>query len=707
MKESKIVMPPEQKLTIFKFLKEYIKKLHPSNSIRVRLTMYFMVPIIFILILGIAAYLTASKSLVQTFTQANITSFNSMSDYYKVILSNVEDKASQLNNNEDASKLYSGWYSSDVIKELEIYNKLSKTVKKTSLTDRYIGGIYIITKYGNPISSKNNFGTSQTIYQDYMDSDDGKLLDKSDKSFVWSGYHNFIDQSLGMDESEYALSLTTKFVNDSFKPIGFIIIDLKMDVITEAMKTLNLPNNSIATFVSPDGREISPFDNGQEIKFQETPYYQDAVKSEYEQGNSYIEFQDKEYLFMYSKVGDTGAMVCALIPSASLTEKADSIKALTLIMALIASGIALCMGIFVAMGIGKEIKMIIHKVTLAGEGDLTIKVQSSRKDEFQILANSINFMIQHMRTLIIKATDIANSVIISADDVKENSELLLTSSKEISQSMGEIQEGISEQAEDTQSCLDQTNELTETMDQVYQNSYAIRKIAEVTKSEVEAGIETVEHLNQATKASIKVMNDTAREIEELNLESETITEIVEVINSIAEQTNLLSLNATIEAARAGEYGRGFKVVADEISTLSKKSMKASGEIRGIIDSIKKKTERTVVTVKQNEAISRESEKSLESVIALFYLMYGHVDELAEKINGIVASITDMEHAKVETLNSMGSISAIAQETSASSEEVESMTTKQAVAITHLYDVVKILQNDAAELQLSIQSFIIS
>lgn len=60
-----------------------------------------------------------------------------------------------------------------------------------------------------------------------------------------------------------------------------------------------------------------------------------------------------------------------------------------------------------------------------------------------------------------------------------------------------------------------------------------------------------------------------------------IRDLTNDILSIANQTNLLALNASIEAARAGEAGRGFSVVAAEISLLADTSHETATNIQNI------------------------------------------------------------------------------------------------------------------------------
>ena len=78
-------------------------------------------------------------------------------------------------------------------------------------------------------------------------------------------------------------------------------------------------------------------------------------------------------------------------------------------------------------------------------------------------------------------------------------------------------------------------------------------------------------------------------MEELNNETQLVSEILDAINSIAEQTNLLALNAAIEAARAGEHGKGFSVVADEVRKLAEDSRMSTGKISEILEKIQNKT----------------------------------------------------------------------------------------------------------------------
>ncbi len=106
-------------------------------------------------------------------------------------------------------------------------------------------------------------------------------------------------------------------------------------------------------------------------------------------------------------------------------------------------------------------------------------------------------------------------------------------------------------------------------------------LAEVEKSVISFS-KLLEETNNKTIQTHKVLYDLNEFIKSLSTTSQKISEINTIMTEIADRTNLLALNASIEAARAGEYGKGFSVVAQEISKLADNSTQNAKSIASFL-----------------------------------------------------------------------------------------------------------------------------
>ena len=667
------------------------------RGIQVKLIGAFMIPVILFVIIGFVIYSKCSTTLNSTYEASANTSVGTLEEYLGLGFENIELMATRLSINSAITSYYTG----SEAKSESMLMDAKLALSNESTADKFIDHIIVCAKSGTACSEKG--AIRGDVYNAFVESEEGKNVESEiGMGSMWISSHPAIDEVTGYDSDEYALSLVTVLKNNSNKSVGYIFIDVKTSFIQDILDNAQISDNSIKGFVLEDGSQVLSGDS--DIKFADTDFYQEALAGEDLQGSKEVSYEGADYLFTYSRIEGTNMLVCAMVPQKEIMAGAQAILRYTLIAVAICAVIAIVVGSVLASGISKAIRKVNRVLKKTSDGDLTGQISMKRKDEFNVLSSSITNMIGSMKNLILKMTNVSGHVSDSAVQVGTNSEVLLEVTKDITEAVDYINSGISQQAQDTESCLEQMNGLAERINVVHENTDEISEIAQEAQEAIENGMVIVANLGEKVQGTTEVTETIIREIRELSKESIAINSIIGTINEIAEQTNLLSLNASIEAARAGEAGRGFAVVSEEIRKLAEQSGNAGNQIGEIINHIQERLAATIETAGlAGESVAFQTE-ALNNTVDVFKNISQQVSKLAEDVEKITQSVGGIEQAKEDTMNAIESISTTSNQTESASEELARSTEKQLQAVEVLNDAVKQLQMDAEDLDTSVSIF---
>ncbi len=681
----------------------FLQKLKMNiHSIRLKLILVFLIPIAFLIFLGIISYRLAATGLVDNYETNGRVSLDMMGEYYELGLDNISNKAIQLVTDDTIQKYYSQFYSSNPTEEASRKSEVQRKILAIDAADEFISDIYVFANYGYPVTSAGTM--NKGFHEEFLTSQEAEALTASGCSELWIGTHPAIDAAFPKNSSKYGLTYLKKLNNSGFQQIGYIVIDIDEAFFLNLLSKTDFGENSITGFVTNDGVSVlnGAFDEGFDITGE--AYYQKALAGEKELSSEYVSFQKETYLFIYSKLTIGNSMVFALIPETKVISQAENVKIITIIVVIITSIIALVVGILISNGIGSTIRKTNQVLSVVATGNLKVCAEVHRKDEFLILGNSINHMLGSMKELIEKMFQVSSNTAVSAQEIAIASETLLVTSKNITNSVSDIEQGVQQQAGDAENCLARMFELANQIAVVQDSTQEIERIADNTKLSVDNGLSSIHDLSDKHSATTAITKSVITDIEQLEQESKSIIDIIKTMDEISEQTNLLSLNAMIEAARAGEHGRGFAVVADEIRKLAEKSQNEAQNIKMIIQNIQNRTRATVSTARKAEDIVASQEETLRRTTLNFDEVNSHVMKLTDHLNKISLGIESMGQAKEDTLSAIENISSTLEETVAASTEVSTTAENQQSFVEQLGRAAMQLGNDARNLKETVSIF---
>ena len=677
-------------------------------SIRNKIVVCFLVPIVFMVIIGVSAYQKSAEGLSEKFTDSTLQTMRMATENLNMSCDFIRSEGLKYAYDDDLRKYFLGMFEDNPVDKLNFLTSTKSNLLSVQTSNPFISHMHIIPKKGvNLLSTKLSSGVDGFLdeYKEDVASGEGRRSIPQ-----WIDSHPVLDEKVTETEKDYIMAFEMMSQSNN----ACVVIDIKPSAITDFMEEIDIGDGSIIGFVTPGGRElvVENVEEGKESVLPEEgnvfsgQEYYTAVMDEAvaDAGTAEVDFQGEKYLFIYSHSADIGFTTCALVPMRVVTSQATEIRNMTIGLVILACVIVVIVGIFITAGIENNMRRISRKFGDVAKGDLTVTVSAKGHDEFQDLAGSATNMITNTKKLVNQVSNATGELEVSAQNVGQASELIHEYSQDITRAIGEINEGMEEQSRHAQECVEKTDILSNEIQEVSHVVERVEKLVGETEGMINKGMEIVQVLGDRAGETTQMTVKVSESIESLRKESEIINSFVATITEITEQTNLLSLNASIEAARAGEAGRGFAVVAEEIRKLADDSAKAAGEIRNNVANITAQTQNSGESASQAKAMVELQTKAVEEVIAVFREMQERMGQLIEGLKDIVVSTEKADGERSAAVAAVKNISDIIEETAGSAETVNDVANKLLNHVEKLSTTASVLDENMEGLKNEISVF---
>ena len=389
-----------------------------------------------------------------------------------------------------------------------------------------------------------------------------------------------------------------------------------------------------------------------------------------------------------SAVGNTGWMVATGLPQSEFNSTVQNVLKTVLTITVIAL-FALAMVItLISKSIVNPLLKLQKAADRIADGDLDVQVSIGAKNEIGQVATAISRTVNRLKeyksyideiTVALDQIAVGNLVFdlrcdyvgeftkikLSLENIRETLSYIFSEigetadqvaggSDQVASAAQMLAQGATEQSGTVQQLLESMTEISDKVKATAQNASNASQLAIRSSDEVENG-------NGQMQQMILAMN-------EIDESANQIGKIIKTIEDIAFQTNILALNAAVEAARAGTAGRGFAVVAEEVRNLANKSSEAAQStaalIQGTIDSIQNGTKIVQATAGSLNAIIDSTKQTTELI-----------QEISDASNDQATSIRQVTQGMDQIANVVQSNSAAAEESAASSEELNAQAQK--------------------------------
>jgi len=392
------------------------------------------------------------------------------------------------------------------------------------------------------------------------------------------------------------------------------------------------------------------------------------------------------------------------VPVSNLVQSAGQIFQVTIWVAIAAAVLAVLIGVYIIWSIGRPLVHLRDLMNEGEKGNLSVRMKTRSKDEIGQVGMSFNRMMEQITQLVKETNESAAKVLHTAAELTEVSKNTAMSAKEISLATEQIAAGASSLAIQAEKGNEMTMDIKDRMKKVVDANLEMGTSASGVLQVSEQGTNDMQVLIAQTNETEQATRSMVERVGRLQESTGSIRKVLDLLSNITKQTNILSLNASIEAARAGAAGKGFMVVADEIRKLAEQSRESIGVVGEITEQIQQEVENTVRALNELYPLFQEQISSVKNTEMIFNNVKAEMNQFINRLDEATQYIQELDQAQQVLSEAMASVSAVSEESSATSEEVASLSVQQMHVSEGLVKLAEQLESLSQSLQESLKRF---
>ncbi|UJF32572.1 methyl-accepting chemotaxis protein [Paenibacillus hexagrammi] len=672
----------------------YSKRKLSSLSSKLFLS-FFTSILVFTLTVGMLSYFF-SKSILQKQMENNssqtVVQLGQKLDYYFSIYNSLSRQVLQDRNMETAllnmkkEPLTSFAYRDN-------QSKVKSFLNSIAIAEPSIQGIHIIGSDGVDLRVSDRMFNDESIAQTEW----FKALQKGGLKPTWlptrqDGYSRVTKTYT----SSFAMGRQMNGLQ-SAEQLGYLVIEIKADSLKDQLSGLS------------EDSSIYVLDDSQHIVYQDGGDYGQAYHFAFPDNvenstNTTFYSDDHNYLVTSYKSPITHWSIVREVPVSVIVSETSTILSVTLIMSGLSFLAALLVGLYVVRMISKPLSKMSMFMKEGAQGNLNVRTHFRKDDEIGELGRSFDTMMENMTALVKQTDGSASHVLQVADKLLSLSEATNRSTKEIAAASEEISAGSNVLSSEAEKVSEFTDHFSKRLQDFAKANEVLEHSALHVKHSSDKGSSYLSELSIQTRQTEAMNRSMNQKFIDFQTSTQSIQKILILMKNLTSQTNILSLNASIEAARAGAAGKGFNVIADEIRQLAEQSKQSIEIVSATILQLQASVTDIVNEQQASSVLFENQIEQVRKTDEIFNEVNNDMEEFIQQLQTVSTTLHTFIQSQQTLSDSIHNVSAVAQQSFASSNLVANMTQKQAEASYETVDYSQQLDQLAKQLSASLKQF---